>query len=173
MAWVEKDHNDHPVSSPCYVQGCQPLHQAAQSHIQPGLERLQGWGIHNLLGQPVPVTAPQSKVTSNWFLKRRLDCNEVIMRGVDIAHFICTICLGHHKVCKHPDKICKLEIHHPLELISTSKGYYSIAVKTCMKWPQDERKRNSEIISIPVPGSCAAQPSSVWEPGDREVLQGS
>jgi len=36
---------------PCYVQGC----QAAQSHIQPGLECLQGWGIHNLLGQPVPV----------------------------------------------------------------------------------------------------------------------
>jgi len=35
------------------VQGCQPPDQAAQSHIQPGLECLQGWGIHNLLGQPV------------------------------------------------------------------------------------------------------------------------
>jgi len=55
MAWVEKDHNAHPVSTPCYVQGCQPPAQAAQSHIQPGLECLQGWGIHNLLGQPVPV----------------------------------------------------------------------------------------------------------------------
>jgi len=42
----------HP---PCYVQGHQPPDQAAQSHIQPGLECLQGWGIHNLLGQPVPV----------------------------------------------------------------------------------------------------------------------
>ena len=41
--------------SPCYVQGCQPLDQDAQNHIQPGLECLQGWGIHNLLGQPVPV----------------------------------------------------------------------------------------------------------------------
>ena len=40
---------------PCYVQGHQPLDQAAQSHIQPGLECLQGWGNHNLLGQPVPV----------------------------------------------------------------------------------------------------------------------
>ena len=40
---------------PCYVHGCQPLDQAAQSHIQPGLECLQGWVIHNLLGQPVPV----------------------------------------------------------------------------------------------------------------------
>jgi len=36
---------------PCYVQGRQPPDQAAQSHIQPGLECLQGWGIHNLLGQ--------------------------------------------------------------------------------------------------------------------------
>ena len=40
---------------PCYVQGRQPPDQAAQSHIQPGLECLQRWGIHSLLGQPVPV----------------------------------------------------------------------------------------------------------------------
>ena len=53
MAWVEKDHNDLRVSAPCYVQGHQPPDQAAQSHIQPGLECLQGWSIHNLLGQPV------------------------------------------------------------------------------------------------------------------------
>ena len=51
MAWVEKDHNTHLVSTPCYVQGRQPADQAAQSHIQPGLECLQGWGIHSLLGQ--------------------------------------------------------------------------------------------------------------------------
>jgi len=54
MAWVEKDHNAHPVPTPHYVQGRQPPDQAAQSHIQPGLECLQGWGIHSLLGQPVP-----------------------------------------------------------------------------------------------------------------------
>ena len=53
MAWVEKDRNDHPISSSCYVQGRQPADQAAQSHVQPGLECLQGWGIHSLLGQPV------------------------------------------------------------------------------------------------------------------------
>ena len=53
MAWVEKDCNAHPVPTPCYVQGHQPADQAAQSHIQPGLECLQGWGIHSLLGQPV------------------------------------------------------------------------------------------------------------------------
>jgi len=55
MAWVEKDHNDHLVSPPCYMQGHQPVDQAAQSHIQPSLECLQGWGIHSLLGQCVPV----------------------------------------------------------------------------------------------------------------------
>ena len=53
MAWVEKDHNAHPVPTPCYVHSHQPAAQAAQSHIQPGLECLQGWGIHSLLGQPV------------------------------------------------------------------------------------------------------------------------
>ena len=40
---------------PPYVQGCQPPDQAAQSHIQPGLQCLPGWGIHSLLGQSVPV----------------------------------------------------------------------------------------------------------------------
>jgi len=36
MAWVEKDHSDHRVPTPCYVQGHQPADQAAQSHVQPG-----------------------------------------------------------------------------------------------------------------------------------------
>jgi len=43
------------------VQGHQPADQAAQSHIQPGLECLQGWGIHSLLGQPVPVNSKIGK----------------------------------------------------------------------------------------------------------------
>jgi len=62
MAWVEKDHNDHLFPTPCYVQGRQPAAQAAQSHIQPGLQCLQGWGIHSLLGQPV-----QCVTTLVWF----------------------------------------------------------------------------------------------------------
>jgi len=55
MAWVEKDHSAHLFSTPCYVQSHQPADQAAQSHIQPGLECLHGWGSHNLLGQSVLV----------------------------------------------------------------------------------------------------------------------
>jgi len=53
MAWAAKEHSAHPVPTPCTVQGRQPADQAAQSHIQPGLECLQGWGIHSLFGQPV------------------------------------------------------------------------------------------------------------------------
>jgi len=41
---------------PCYVQGHQPPDQAARRHIQPGLECTQEWGIHNVFGQPVPVS---------------------------------------------------------------------------------------------------------------------
>ena len=37
------------------LEGHQTLDQTTQSHIQPGLECLQGWGIHNLLGQPVSM----------------------------------------------------------------------------------------------------------------------
>ena len=33
MAWVEKDLKDRPVPTPCYVQGHQPMDQAAQSLV--------------------------------------------------------------------------------------------------------------------------------------------
>ena len=47
------------LQSLCHRQGHQPPHlildQAAQGCIQPGLEHLQGRGIHSLSGQPVPA----------------------------------------------------------------------------------------------------------------------
>jgi len=56
MAWVEKVLKDHLVSTPLLCAGSPTTRsRAAQSHIQPGLECLQGWGIHNCLGQPVLV----------------------------------------------------------------------------------------------------------------------
>jgi len=54
VGWKEPQWSSS-FNPPNYVQGCQPPDQAAQSRIQPGLECLQGWGIHNLHGQPVPV----------------------------------------------------------------------------------------------------------------------
>jgi len=68
LAWVEKEHSAHPVPTPCYVQGHQPAAQAAQSHIQPGLECLQGWGTHSLLGQPIPVNSFSSDVPPELFV---------------------------------------------------------------------------------------------------------
>ena len=57
-AWVAKAHSAHPVPTPCYVQGRQPAAQAAQSHIQPGLECLQGWGIQTSLGNLFSASPP-------------------------------------------------------------------------------------------------------------------
>ena len=58
MAWVGRDlimnlqppHHRYSHQLPCLI-----LDQAAQGSIQPVLEHLQGWGIHNLSGQPVPA----------------------------------------------------------------------------------------------------------------------
>ena len=33
----------------------QVLDQAAWGPVQPGFEQVQGWGIHSIFGQPVPV----------------------------------------------------------------------------------------------------------------------
>ena len=72
---------------PCSVQGHQPADQASQSHIQPGLECLQGWGIHSLLGQPAtarhhplgealpPNISPRSPaLTKTWGKKSDQKC---------------------------------------------------------------------------------------------------
>jgi len=48
---------------PCYVQGYQPPDQAAQSHIQPGLECLQGWGIHKFQMSTICLGTPQTPVS--------------------------------------------------------------------------------------------------------------
>ena len=55
MAQVGRDLKDHQALTPCCRQGHQPPPlipaQAAQGPIQPGLEHLQGWGIHSLSEQ--------------------------------------------------------------------------------------------------------------------------
>ena len=60
MAWFRRHLKDHQAPNPpLLLQGHQLPHlildQAAQGSIQPGLEHLKGWGIHNLSGQPVPA----------------------------------------------------------------------------------------------------------------------
>ena len=53
MARIEKDLKAYPVPTHCYRQDCPPPAQAAQGLIQPGLEHLQGWGIHSFSRQTV------------------------------------------------------------------------------------------------------------------------
>jgi len=45
----------HLAQHPCSEQGHLQLGQVAQSPVQPGLECFQGWDLHCLSGQPVPV----------------------------------------------------------------------------------------------------------------------
>lgn len=48
MVCIGRDLKDH--KTPTHV-----LDQVGQGHIQPGLEHLQGWGIHNFSWQLFPV----------------------------------------------------------------------------------------------------------------------
>lgn len=48
------DLKDHLVSPPTTLHV--PLDQVAQGLTEPGFELSQGWSIHNLRGQPVPVS---------------------------------------------------------------------------------------------------------------------
>ena len=76
MACIEKDHNDHLVSTPCCVQGRQPPAQAAQSHIQPGLECLQAqitFSFWNHIGLREKALTHSIKLTwevaPGWYIK--------------------------------------------------------------------------------------------------------
>jgi len=52
---LEGTSRGHLAQPPCSEQGHLQLDQVAQSLVQPGLECFQGWGLHYLSGQPVPV----------------------------------------------------------------------------------------------------------------------
>lgn len=50
IEWIGRDLKDHLVPALCLWQGCQPLDQAPQGSIQPGLKCLHRWDIHNFFG---------------------------------------------------------------------------------------------------------------------------
>jgi len=52
---LEGTFRGHLAQPTCSEQGHLQLDQVAQSPVQPGLECFQGWGLHYLSGQPVPV----------------------------------------------------------------------------------------------------------------------
>lgn len=53
---VGVDLKDDLVPTPCHGQEYLPLDQVARGLIQPGFEHFQGWGIHELPNQSVPVS---------------------------------------------------------------------------------------------------------------------
>ena len=56
--WPGLEGTSRIMINPPAGQGHQPPHlldEVVQGLIPPGLEHLQGWGIHNLSGQPVPA----------------------------------------------------------------------------------------------------------------------
>lgn len=54
------DLKDHLLATHPVVGG-DSLGKVAQGLIQPGCELCQGWGIHNLRGQPLPVKKKKKK----------------------------------------------------------------------------------------------------------------
>jgi len=102
MAWVEKDHSDHVVSTPCYVQGHQSPDQAAQSHIQPGLECLQGCTEQPRAEWPLQWVWPTA--AGSCF------CKELPWRlpGLNSAQFWVPLSSAQQPGCRKPTGGCKL-----------------------------------------------------------------
>ena len=51
---LERTFKGHPAKHPCSKYIHLQLDQVAQAPLQPDFERVQGWGIYHLSGQPVP-----------------------------------------------------------------------------------------------------------------------
>ena len=97
---------------PCYVQGRQPPDQAAQSHIQPGLECLQGWGIHNLFQY---VTTLRAK---NFLLISNLNLSCLSLRLLPLVLLLSTLINGHSPSCLYaPFKYWKAIMRSPQGLL--------------------------------------------------------
>jgi len=128
MAWVEKDHSDHLVSTACYVQGCQPADQAAQSHIQPGLECHQGWGIRSLLGQPVQCVTP---LLSDLLVKR--PTQKASFLGIQMASFLrwTSLRLPSSLRCSFPEG--EESGCHPLPLSAQKRWIQAVGAAPCLQ----------------------------------------
>ena len=83
---------------PCYVQGRQPPDQAAQSHIQPGLECLQGWGIHSLLESESQKDFVRNVLRKDIFSKRMFE-GDLFAPEEAVAWPLFTWEEGQHQVC--------------------------------------------------------------------------
>ena len=101
---------------PCYVQDRQPADQAAQSHIQPGLECLQGWGIHNLLGQLFQCVT--TLCVKNFLLISNLNLPCLSLKSLPLVLSLPTIVKSHSPSCLcAPFKYWKATVRSPWSLL--------------------------------------------------------
>ena len=98
------------------MQGRQPPDQAAQSHIQPGLECLQGWDIHSLIGQPVQcVTTLWGK---NCLLISNLSLPCLSLKAFPLVLSLSTLVNSRSLSCLYaPTALCATAVLAPLALL--------------------------------------------------------
>ena len=153
MAWVEKDPHPfaHPVPTPCYVQGRQPAAQAAQSHIQPGPECLQGWGIHSLLGQPVQCVTTLWRKNFLLILNLNLPC--LTLKPFPLVLSLSTLTNSHSLSCLYaPFKYWKATaLWHTARVflwLSLTSSCFPDALHGCLWLCQDALQRASPLCAL-------------------------
>ena len=98
------------------MQGRQPADQAAQSHIQPGLECLQGWGIHSLLGQPVQCVT--TLCVKNFLLISNLNLPCLSLKPFPLVPSLSTLVNSYSPSCLYATfKYWKATMRCPLSLL--------------------------------------------------------
>ena len=125
IEWPELKRTTMTISfqTPCYEQGHQPTAQAAQSHIQPGLECLQGWGIHSLLGQPVQcVTTLLGKI---FLLISNLNLPCLSLKPFPLVLLLPTLVNSHSPSCLNaPFKHWRATMRWLSSLLQAEKNLY-------------------------------------------------
>ena len=139
------------------------LDQAAQSHIQPGLECLQGWGVHNLLGQPVPVC--HHLCEKNFLLISDLNLPYLSLRPFPLVLSLSTLVNGHSPSClyasfKHweaamrsPQSLLFSKLNKPssLNLSSLERCSGALIISVPLLWTHS-KSSTSFLYWVPRPG---------------------
>ena len=93
--WLEGTPRIIKLQRPCLMQDCQPprliLDQAVLGPIQPGLECLQGQGIHNLSGQPIP--APHHSLCKEYLISNLITTLILTLITNLITTFLIAVCI--------------------------------------------------------------------------------
>ena len=86
MVWVGRDSKYHPVPTPWHIQVWNLVHQVSQGSIQPGLEHLQGWGIHTF------SSSSSSPLPKNFFLISNLNLLSFSLKPFPLVLSLIRLC---------------------------------------------------------------------------------